>query len=59
MGAILSAALMLETVGWREEAKRIEAAVESAVHQGLGTADIGGTLGTREVGDSIVKGLNH
>ena len=53
MGAILSAALMLETVGWTDEAARIEAAVESAVHDRVGTADIGGTLGTREVGDWI------
>ncbi len=57
MGSILSAALMLETVGWREEAKRIEAAVEAAVHQDIGTADIGGKLGTREVGDAIAEAL--
>jgi len=53
MGAILSAALMLDTVGWKDEAARIEAAVESAVHERIGTADIGGSLGTREVGDWI------
>jgi 3-isopropylmalate dehydrogenase len=57
MGAVLSAALMLETVGWREEAARIETAVETAVHQGIGTADIGGKLGTKEVGDWIVGRL--
>src|SRR5579864_1024698 len=51
MGAVLSAALMLETVGWRDEGKRIEDAVEAAVHAGVGTSDIGGRLGTREVGD--------
>jgi 3-isopropylmalate dehydrogenase len=51
MGAVLSAALMLETVGWRDEARRIEDAVEAAVHAGVGTSDIGGRLGTREVGD--------
>ena len=34
MGAILSAALMLETVGWTDEAARIEAAVEAAVARG-------------------------
>jgi isocitrate/isopropylmalate dehydrogenase len=32
IGAILSAALMLETLGRREDAARIEAAVEAAVH---------------------------
>jgi 3-isopropylmalate dehydrogenase len=57
MGAVLSAALMLETVGWREEAARIESAVETAVHQGIGTADIGGKLGTKEVGNWIAERL--
>jgi 3-isopropylmalate dehydrogenase len=55
MGAILSAALMLETLGRTEEAARIEAVVERAVDQGRATPDIGGTLGTREVGDWIAR----
>lgn len=55
MGAILSAALMLETLGWTAEAAAIEHAVEAAVAEGLTTADVGGTLGTREVGDAIVR----
>jgi 3-isopropylmalate dehydrogenase len=55
MGAILSAALMLETLGRTEEARAIEAAVEAAVHAGQTTTDIGGNLGTREVGDWISK----
>jgi 3-isopropylmalate dehydrogenase len=53
MGAILSAALMLETLGRRDEARAIEAAVEAAVQAGQTTSDIGGTLGTTEVGDWI------
>lgn len=53
MGAILSAALMLETIGWREEAALIDAAVLAAVNEGATTKDIGGRLGTREVGDWI------
>jgi len=59
MGAILSAALMLETVGWKDEAKRIEAAVESAVRERQATTDIGGTLGTSQVGDWIAKKIRH
>ena len=61
MGAILSAALMLETLGWREEATLIESAVERAVHDGQSTHDIGGPLGTREVGDAIARSMttNH
>ena len=55
IGAILSAALMLETNGAREESKAIERAVEAAVREGQVTSDIGGTLGTRECGDWICK----
>src|SRR6202008_3303711 len=50
MGSILSAALMLETLGRADAARRIERAVEEAVHAGETTRDIGGTLGTREAG---------
>lgn len=59
IGAILSAALMLETLGAKNEASRIEAAVEAAVHQGQTTGDIGGKLGTSEVGAWIVKHLQR
>jgi 3-isopropylmalate dehydrogenase len=58
MGAILSAALMLETLGRTEEARAIESAVEAAVHAGRTTTDIGGKLGTREVGDWIARHLD-
>ncbi|HET7290855.1 MAG TPA: 3-isopropylmalate dehydrogenase [Vicinamibacteria bacterium] len=57
MGAILSAALLLDHVGWTGEAKRVEGAVRWAVDNGRTTADIGGTLGTREVGDTIAACL--
>jgi len=53
MGAILSAGLMLETLGLKDEAAAIEAAVKQAVVEGQGTKEIGGTLGTRETGDYI------
>ena len=57
IGAILSAALMLETLGRADDARRIERAVEAAVHAGEGTRDIGGLLGTREAGAAILKRL--
>ena len=53
MGAILSAALMLEVNGFIEEAKAMEGAVERAVHGGHTTVDLGGKLGTKAVGDWI------
>jgi 3-isopropylmalate dehydrogenase len=57
IGAILSAALMLETLGRGVDAARIERAVESAVHAGEVTQDIGGSLGTTQAADAIIKRL--
>jgi 3-isopropylmalate dehydrogenase len=57
IGAILSSALMLETLGRVEEARGIEAAVESAVHDCEVTRDVGGTLSTKEAGDAILERL--
>jgi 3-isopropylmalate dehydrogenase len=53
VGAILSAAMMLEFLGLTSEAKRINAAVLESVRQKKTTQDAGGTLGTREAGDWI------
>ena len=55
MGAILSAALMLEVNGRADDAARIERAVEAAVAAGHATSDIGGSLGTTEVGEWIAR----
>jgi 3-isopropylmalate dehydrogenase len=55
MGAILSAALMLEVNGHADDAARIERAVEAAVAEGQTTSDIGGSLGTKEVGEWIAR----
>ena len=55
MGAILSAALMLDYLNLRDEARAVEAAVQQAVTEGHATSDIGGTLGTRETGDYIAS----
>jgi 3-isopropylmalate dehydrogenase len=54
MGAILTAALMLERAGWTDSSERIEDAVRAAVEQEKTTLDLGGTLQTREVGDAVV-----
>jgi 3-isopropylmalate dehydrogenase len=55
LGAILTAAMLLEHLGWSTEAAKINAAVRAAVSQGQVTADIGGGLGTREVGDWVAR----
>ncbi len=57
MGAILTAGLMLEHLGWTEDARRIEDAVRWAVETDKTTADVGGSFGTREVGDAICARL--
>jgi 3-isopropylmalate dehydrogenase len=55
IGAISSAALMLDTLGLSTEGTAIDAAVLAAVNAGQGTPDIGGSLGTRETGSWIVR----
>jgi 3-isopropylmalate dehydrogenase len=57
MGAILSAALMLQAMGLKLEGAAVEAAVKQAVVNGQGTKEIGGSLGTRETGDYIAKAI--
>ncbi len=53
IGAILTAALMLEHLGLSKEAQRIQRAVLASVRAKKTTQDIGGKLGTREAGDWI------
>ena len=57
MGSILTAGMMLEHLGMTEAAKRIEDAVIACVKEDKMTKDIGGNLGTREVGDAVVGKL--
>ena len=57
IGAILSAALMLDTLGRRDDAERINRAVESAVLARDVTRDVGGKLGTKAAGDAIHRRL--
>ncbi|PYR91756.1 MAG: 3-isopropylmalate dehydrogenase [Acidobacteria bacterium] len=59
IGAISSAALMLETIGLTREAAAIDAAVLKAVRDNQVTSDIGGKLGTREAGDSIANSIRE
>jgi 3-isopropylmalate dehydrogenase len=58
IGAILSAALLLETAGRADDAARIESAVGAAVQAGEVTRDIGGTLDTTEAGAAILRRLD-
>ena len=58
IGAIASAALMLETLGLQAEAAAIDAAVLASVKDNQVTADIGGTLGTSQAGDYIASAIS-
>ncbi len=56
IGTILSAALMLRySLRLEEEAQAIEKAVDEAITCGARTADLGGTLTTRQMTDEIIK----
>jgi 3-isopropylmalate dehydrogenase len=57
MGAILTSAMMLAHLGFSDAARKIEAAVLEAVRQKKTTQDVGGTLGTKEVGEWIAEHL--
>ncbi|MGI9101595.1 MAG: 3-isopropylmalate dehydrogenase [Terriglobales bacterium] len=59
MGAIQSAAMMLKHVGVKDHAERINAAVKEAVAAKVTTGDVGGTFGTREVGDWIAERVSR
>ncbi len=57
MAAILTVGMMLDYLGFPEMAARIESVVALAIHQDKTTRDLGGSLGTREVGDWICAHL--
>ena len=55
-GTILSTAMMLRhSFKLEAEAAAIEAAVERSITEGARTADLGGTLTTRQMADEIIK----
>lgn len=59
VAALLSAAMMLEWVGLREEASRVERAVRESVAAGETTPDLGGRLSTRQAGEAVLSRLRR
>jgi 3-isopropylmalate dehydrogenase len=57
MAAILTVGMMLEHLGFAPEAADIERVVRETIHQDKTTRDLGGSLGTREVGDWVSSHL--
>lgn len=54
-GAVLAAALMLDYLGLEKESLQLRSAVREAVRSRHTTADLGGSLGTRAVGDWLAE----
>jgi 3-isopropylmalate dehydrogenase len=57
IAAVLTGALMLESLGHLETARRLERAVVAVLADGPTTPDIGGSSGTREVGRALEEAL--
>lgn len=57
IAAIRSAAMLLEHLGDRKNAGRIEEAIGQVISSGVKTRDLGGTAGTREMGEAVVAAL--
>ncbi|WP_374412312.1 3-isopropylmalate dehydrogenase [Novosphingobium colocasiae] len=58
MATILSAAMLLRhSFGLEDQAARIEAAVAAALADGIKGGDLGGSAGTREIGDAVLARL--
>jgi 3-isopropylmalate dehydrogenase len=59
IGAILTAAMMLDHLGFSEAAHKVDAAVLEAIRQKKLTPDIGGGLGTKELGEWVARRLKE
>jgi 3-isopropylmalate dehydrogenase len=57
IGAILTAAMMLEYLGFPTESRKIEEAVKSTISANETTRDLGGSLSTEEAGRAIANRL--
>ncbi|HKV28584.1 MAG TPA: isocitrate/isopropylmalate dehydrogenase family protein [Candidatus Acidoferrales bacterium] len=58
LGSALAGAMMLEYLGWEREAQSIDTAVRNAIREGKTTPDLGGTFGTRELGDWLAERIS-
>jgi len=56
--AILSAAMMLDHLGYADEAENVRSGVESVLEDGPRTADLGGDAGTEDVTNAVLDRLD-
>jgi isocitrate/isopropylmalate dehydrogenase len=57
IGAILSAAMMLDHIGQDDAANRVRAAVDAALTDGVLPRDLGGSATTKEVTKAVIGNL--
>lgn len=57
LAAVLTGAMMLRYLGRRDDAARVERAVDVVLAAGSTTPDLGGTLSTQAAGDAVVAAL--
>jgi 3-isopropylmalate dehydrogenase len=57
LAAILTAAMMLEYLGFTDDADRVNAAVSDCLANDLITPELGGSLSTSQVGDAVLARL--
>ncbi|MGP4052294.1 isocitrate/isopropylmalate family dehydrogenase [Streptomyces sp. 2A115] len=58
MGAVGSAALILEHLGLPDQAARLHKAIQATTAAGVLTRDVGGTATTEDVTKALVDALN-
>lgn len=51
LGSVLTAAMMLEFLGWKKESEMVENAAKAALLNNYLTSDLGGDRSTKEVGE--------
>ena len=54
-GAVLASGMLLEFLGWNEEATMLKQSVKSALQEEIATPDLGGSKQTVEVGDWLAN----
>jgi methanogen homoisocitrate dehydrogenase len=59
IAALRSAAMLLSYCGDPQGSERIEAAIQGALEAGIRTRDLGGSAGTREFGEAVLRRLRQ
>ena len=54
-GAVLTSSLLMEFLGWNDEAHTLKHSVKSALNDNVTTPDLGGSKSTNEVSDYLIK----